>query len=214
MSVGPSKYQAWNELFDRMVERDQVITESGDYQQIYRMAHPRSWNRGDMAAQKKRGAIDAYNLAVYMNVSIRDNINKLHQPSHPNVIPSLFHASASDFIRDIVVEGKIHPSSGKVWFADAPEYQFGDCGVAINASQVKISGHTDSSYKEGSMWYYTDRDVDFNFSFDIIFTKNLEDTIELHGMLNARSFKYNILTIGLLGVQEFEQFCLQYNRVL
>ena len=205
------KYRAWNQLFDRMAVQAEEFKENKNNTDIYEIV-PRSWERRDLLQHPDSlTAIVSYNTAVYMNLRIQDNIKQLYQSGYPNSLPDLFHATDPEYLDRILIEGKLRTRNGRLWFSGVPEYDYGSCGVAINSAAVNITGGFDGGVV--SDWLYTDQDVVFDPTINIIFAKTIPDAIELHMILNVDSFKYNILTIGLLGVKEFDQFCVKYNRM-
>lgn len=203
-----SNFDAWNQLFDKMADRAKKISNEG----IYEMIYPLPWEHRSLSSEEKEKAVADYEKCLAMNFRVRDNINELNQNDYVNLLPNLFHNSNPQQIKDIVVEGTLHPRNGELWFGQAPQFQFGSCGVGLNSVDVNIKGKRGGSREGDADWFYTDKDVKLNFTFDIIYTLRVMDALDLRQQLATADLNYDILSIELLDVVDFKQWCLNYNR--
>ena len=223
MSSQPAKLEAWNKLFDDMIERDKTITE----QQIYELLYPLVWDPRQMDGQNeqvKQEAIATYREAVAMNLRIRDRINSLCRADQTDqtdkdVVPDLFRCFQLQPAKDNIMAGRLAPYA--VYFSNLPQFQYGHYGVAVNSSRVQLTGRDANVCKNNAVRVCANRELKLDFSTDVIFALRVEDTLNLQQelikwqeMINQLLIYviYDILTISLLNVMEFDRFCLEYNH--
>jgi len=201
--------KSWEQLFDDMAKQAETISDD----EICKLRYPLPWEYNSLSVEKKEQVVRDYERAVALNFHVQDNLQEQPNASKHNVLPELFHCSKK--LTDIIVERVLHPTHGELWFGVTPQFQYGHYGIGLNSAEVQLKGRRNGiGRRPNDNWYYTDTDVPLDFTTDIIFALKVADTMELQRQFALKGKIYDILTIELLGISNFNSFCLNYNKVV